>query len=202
MSEREIRIFSPEFRATEEDGVKRIAGYAAVFDSWSENLGWFREKIQRGAFADAIKNSDTVALFNHDSNIVLGRTSSGTLRLKEDDTGLHMEVDLPDTQAANDLYKLVERGDIHQQSFGFTVETNEWRYGENGEPDERTIVKVKELFDVSPVTFPAYPDTSVAKRSLDIQKSNDTVGTGHDIVAENENIDIELLISRIGDIDG
>jgi len=194
---KETRFFSPEFRVDADDGVKRISGYAAVFDKWSEDLGWFREKIAPGAFADALKKSDTVALFNHDSNLVLGRTSNGTLRLKEDEVGLHMEVDLPDTQAANDLYKLVERGDIKQQSFGFIVEENEWRYGKNGELDERTITRVSDLFDVSPVTYPAYPDTSVAKRSFDIQKSNEIVGDdSNDIVAENEDIDIELLLNK------
>jgi len=194
---KETRFFSPEFRVDADDGVKRISGYAAVFDKWSEDLGWFREKIAPGAFADALKKSDTVALFNHDSNLVLGRTSNGTLRLKEDEVGLHMEVDLPDTQAANDLYKLVERGDIKQQSFGFIVEENEWRYGKNGELDERTITRVSDLFDVSPVTYPAYPDTSVAKRSFDIQKSNEIVGNdSDDIVTENENIDIELLLNK------
>ena len=194
---KETRFFSPEFRVDADDGVKRISGYAAVFDKWSEDLGWFREKIAPGAFADALKKSDTVALFNHDSNLVLGRTSNGTLRLKEDEVGLHMEVDLPDTQAASDLYKLVERGDIKQQSFGFIVEENEWRYGKNGELDERTITRVSDLFDVSPVTYPAYPDTSVAKRSFDIQKSNEIVGDdSNDIVAENEDIDIELLLNK------
>jgi len=194
---KETRFFSPEFRVDTDDGVKRISGYAAVFNKWSEDLGWFREKIAPGAFADALEKSDTVALFNHDSNLVLGRTSNGTLRLKEDEVGLHMEVDLPDTQAANDLYKLVERGDIKQQSFGFIVEENEWRYGKNGELDERTITRVSDLFDVSPVTYPAYPDTSVAKRSFDIQKSNEIVGDdSNDIVAENEDIDIELLLNK------
>ena len=193
MKNKEVRFFSPEFRATEEDGVKRIGGYAAVFNTWSENLGWFREKIAPGAFTESLRNSDPVALFNHNSDIVLGRMSSGTLRLKEDEKGLYMEVDLPDTQAANDLYKLVDRGDIKQQSFGFTVESNEWRYGENGAPDERTIVKVRELFDVSLVTFPAYPDTSVAKRSKDAatgEKNND------DTVIENEDIEIQLLLNK------
>lgn len=192
-NKKEIRVFTPEFRASEDDGVKRIAGYAAVFDTWSDDLGWFREKIAPGAFADAIRKSDTVALFNHDSNIVLGRTSNDTLRLKEDETGLHMEVDLPDTQAANDLYILVERGDIHQQSFGFIVESQEWKYGEKGEPDERTITKVRELFDVSPVTYPAYPDTSVAKR----YKSDAIVSTEDDAnVTRNRLIEIDLILSR------
>lgn len=189
---KETRFFNPEFRAFSDDGQKRIAGYAAVFDKWSDDLGWFREKIQRGAFSEAIGKSDTVALFNHDPNIVLGRVSNGTLRLKEDERGLYMEVDLPDTQAANDIYKLIERGDIRQQSFGFIVEGNEW----NKAKDERTITKVRELIDVSPVVFPAYPDTTVAKRSRDeVSPINvDTAAEG--AIIENENIDIDLLLTR------
>jgi len=195
---KENRFFTPEFRAYQEDGKKKIGGYAAVFDVWSDDLGWFREKIARGAFTDAIKTGDTVALFNHDSSIVLGRRSSGTLRLKEDDKGLHMEVDLPDTQAANDLYTLIERGDIKQQSFGFTVEANEWKFAQKpGELDERTITKVRELFDVSPVTFPAYPDTTIAKRSRDeVSPGNGSGEAEGAIVFENENIDIDLLLQK------
>lgn len=200
MNKKEIRIFCPEYRAVEEDGQKRIYGYAAVFNKWSEDLGWFREKIAPGAFSEAIINSDTVALFNHNSDLVLGRKSNDTLRLKEDDHGLHMEVDLPDTQAANDLFKLVERGDIKQQSFGFITDTVEWKDGEKGELDERTIIKVKELFDVSPVTFPAYPDTTIAKRCRELNKSSDNTGdNSNDTIAENEDIDIELILNKYGE---
>ena len=195
---RETRFYAPEFRATEKDGVKQISGYTAVFDKFSEDLGWFREKIATGAFTNALRNSDAVALFNHNSDIVLGRESNGTLRLKEDEKGLFMEVDLPDTQAANDLYTLIERGDIKQQSFGFIVKSDEWRYSkDNSELDERTITEIKELFDVSIVTYPAYPDTTVAKRSL--EKSNEIVGDiGDAIIVENEDIEAELILKRHG----
>lgn len=194
--EREVRVFCPEFRASVVDGVKRIGGYAAVFNKWSDDLGWFREKIAPGAFANAITKGDTVALFNHNPDIVLGRRSSGTLRLSEDAHGLLMEVDLPDTQAANDLYTLVERGDIKQQSFGFIVKISEWQRGKDGEPDERTITEVRELFDVSPVTFSAYPDTTVAKRSLDITKSHRDAEATVDVCHENDDIDIQFLLNR------
>ena len=197
MKNKEVRVFSPEFRATESDGVKRISGYAALFNSWSEDLGWFRERIAPGAFSNAIQRSDAVALFNHDPNIVLGRESSGTLRLKEDDTGLYMEVDLPNTQAANDLYTLVSRGDIHQQSFGFVVKASQRTEGKGNDLDERTIVEIERLLDVSPVTFPAYPDTTVAKRSLEQHKTSATAGN-EDIsaTAENEDIEIQLIINK------
>lgn len=196
MKDKEVRYITPELRAKKDEDGMKIAGYSAVFDKWSEDLGWFREKIAPGAFSSAIKRSDPVALFNHDANMVLGRASSGTLRLHEDENGLYMEVDLPDTQYARDLYALIDRGDIKSQSFGFTVAGQEWRYGKNGEPDERTITEIGELFDVSVVTYPAYPDTSVAKRSFDKEKSSAIAGDDDAIVIENEDIDIELTINR------
>lgn len=150
-----------------DDGPSTLKGYAAVFNSLSEDLGGFREKIDPGAFKGALKRSDTRALFNHDSNFVLGRQSAGTLRLKEDKKGLLMEVDLPDTQFARDLQTSVERGDITQQSFGFTVKKDSWEEDRDKKEVTRTLNEIDELFDVSPVTFPAYPDTTVAKRSLD-----------------------------------
>ena len=147
-----------------DDGIK-FAGYAAVFNKLSEDLGGFKEKIKPGAFRGAIKNSDTRALFNHDSNYVLGRKSSGTLELKEDKKGLYTIIDPPDTQWARDLAKSIERGDINQMSFGFLLEEDKWDEKKDGVV--RTLIRVSELADISPVTFPAYPDTSVALRSKD-----------------------------------
>ena len=156
-----------------EDGPTKIVGYAAVFNSLSENLGGFREKIKPGAFKNALKISDTRALFNHDRNFVLGRQSAGTLKLKEDKTGLHIEIDPPDTSFARDLMVSIGRGDITQQSFGFTVKKDEWK-DLDGEEPLRTLTEIAELFDVSPVTFPAYPDTNVAVRSLEAAKDDKT----------------------------
>lgn len=140
---------------------------AAVFDKRSENLGGFREIIAPGAFDDT-DMSDVRGLFNHDSNYVLGRNVSKTLRLKTTANGLQYEIDLPDTQTIRDLVLgPIERGDVDQSSFGFIVGrgNDEW-----DEDDEgvliRTINKVRELFDVSPVTFPAYTDTTVGARSM------------------------------------
>lgn len=165
-----IPVETAEMRvAADEDGTKKIVGYAAKFNQWSDDLGWFRESIAPGAFTETIKTADVRALFNHDPNIVLGRTKSGTLTLREDDTGLYMEVTPPDTQQARDLMTLIERGDVSQQSFAFRVIKESWKFGEGNEPDERTLEQV-ELFDVSPVTYPAYPDTSVALRSHDRTK--------------------------------
>lgn len=155
-----------ERRADGDDGSGpgRLVGHAAVFDSPSVDLGGFRERILPGAFAATIVNDDIRALFNHDPNHVLGRNTAGTLKLAEDDTGLQMAVDLPDTQVARDLVVSIERGDVTQQSFGFQTISDEWSMVDGEEV--RTLKAVK-LFDVSPVTFPAYPQTDIALRGRD-----------------------------------
>lgn len=166
MKNKELRSYEGSITIeTREDEPAKIVGHAAVFNTISENLGWFREIIRPGAF-DGVLENDVRALFNHDSNKVLGRTKSGTLTLEVDEKGLRYVINPPDTTIAKDLMKSIERGDINQSSFGFIVEKDEWEEQENGE-DLRIIHKVKRLFDVSPVTFPAYPDTDVAKRSHD-----------------------------------
>lgn len=148
-----------------------IAGHASVFDTPYELWG-FREQVSRGAFKKTLNEADVAALWNHDPNVVLGRNKSGTLRLSEDKDGLFYEVDLPDTQAARDLYTLIERGDVYQSSFAFEIVREEWDYNEDEEANDiplRTIKEVR-LYDVSPVTYPASPSTDVdvarAVRSL------------------------------------
>lgn len=153
-----------EVRKSEDDKKKQgLRGYAAVFNSETELWNGVYERIAKGAFSEDLKNSaDVRALIDHDTGRVLGRTKAGTLTLKEDDKGLLMEVDLPDTQDARDLMVSVERGDIDQMSFGFRVRKQTWE--ERPDNDLRTIEDV-ELLEVSVVTFPAYPDTEVGKRS-------------------------------------
>ncbi len=143
---------------------KQITGYAAVFNKLSEDLGGFREKIKPGAFSDAIEGSDTRALWNHDTNIILGRKSAGTLRLTEDKKGLAIEIDPPSW--AGPYIESIERGDVKEMSFGFIVGTDSW--AKKDEENIRTLEKIAELPDVSPVIFPAYKDTdiSVALRSM------------------------------------
>ncbi len=140
-----------------------IIGHAAVFNSLSEMLWGFREMIAPGAFRDAIDKSDVRALVNHEPSFVLGRKKTGTLKLWEDERGLAIDIDPPETQWANDLLVSIGRGDIDQMSFGFTVGEDCWEEIE-GET-RRTILRVDELFDVSPVTFPAYPETDAALRA-------------------------------------
>lgn len=137
-----------------------ITGYAAVFNRPSENLGGFVEIIRPGAFARTIQTEDIRALWQHNPEYVLGRTKNGTLRLREDEIGLRIEIDAPDTQIGRDAVASIQRGDVDQMSFMFEVVADEW---EQGAPVKRTLVEVK-LYDVSPVTFPAYPQTSVSVR--------------------------------------
>ena len=148
-----------------------IEGHAAVFDSWSETLGGifpFKETVRKGAFSDSIARDDIRALYNHDPNHILGRNRAKTLELCEDDKGLYVKISPPDTQVARDLMKSIERGDINQMSFGFIVEEDEWSSVAGN--DIRELKKVK-LFDVSPVTFPAYPSTDVGVRAMESYES-------------------------------
>jgi len=163
--DREIRAIPAEFRIQQKENEPlKIIGYAARFNELSEEMWGMREKIAPGAFTEAIGKSDVRALWNHDPNYVLGRTKNGTLQIREDEQGLFYEVTPPDAQWARDLVESIKRGDVDQSSFAFTVEAQEW--DERSDPITRTIVKVKELFDVSPVTYPAYPTATSGVRSL------------------------------------
>lgn len=145
------------------DGSLRLIGHAAVFNKKSEEIFGFREIVLPGAFRNSLKKDDIRALWNHDPSFILGRNKAGTLRLKEDDVGLRTEIDLPDTQFARDLHQSVKRGDVDQMSFGFLTISDNWR--KEDKITIRELVEV-ELFDVSPVTFPAYPQTDISARSF------------------------------------
>ena len=152
-----------EYRATwgelRTDGPMRISGYAAVFAGVYDS-GYFVESIRRGAFSPVLKD-DVRCLFNHDPNKVLGRTKSGTLAIEEDEKGLKFSCDLPPCQLGEEVRAMVVRGDVSGCSFSFTPDKVEW--SENG--SRREIVSLKGLFDVGPVTYPAYEDTTVAARA-------------------------------------
>jgi HK97 family phage prohead protease len=154
-------IRTPEVRATENG--RTIGGYAAVFNSRANIGGYFEEVIAPGAFDDALMQ-DVRALVDHDTGRVIGRTKAGTLRMKQDDMGLAVEIDLPDTTDGRDLATLIERGDVSGMSFGFVVTKETW--DETMEPPMRTI-QALDLREVSVVAFPAYDDTSIAMRSLE-----------------------------------
>lgn len=148
-----------------------LIGHAAVFGQMAKVPGGY-EQLARTAFDDVLKRSgtDVVALVEHDPGRLLGRQSSGTLRLRADDEGLAFEVDLPDTSYANDLRKLVARGDLTGASFGF-IPGNDgtWTRAKDG-AQVHTVNTVEFLRDVSPVTFPAYDGAGVALRSYDFDQ--------------------------------
>jgi hypothetical protein len=145
----------------EADGDEMVLeGYAAVFNSETD-LGAFREVIKPGAFDDVMDN-DVRALINHDPNLVLGRTTNGTLKLEQDERGLKYRVELGKQQYAKDFYESVKRGDISQSSFAFTIDKQSW----NEERTVRSVDKVRQLLDVSPVTYPAYSAATVQARDL------------------------------------
>jgi HK97 family phage prohead protease len=166
-----------------------IAGYAAVFNSPSEDLGGFIEYIAPGAF-DSVMNDDVRGFYNHDYNYLLGRASSGTLRLSTDERGLRYEIDLPNTTYANDLIELMRRGDVNQSSFAFMIESDSWSV--KGKQNIRTITKISRLIDVAPVVIPAYPaaTSQLVTRALNTDAEVQTsVADAEPVGSEIENVD-------------
>lgn len=152
-----------------------VSGYAVVFDTWSNDLGFY-EKILKGAITeDTIKRSDVICKLNHDDQKVLGRSKygEGSLILEVDDKGLKYTFEAPRTQYGDELLEYLRRGDITGSSFAFTIEEDEfsyqWPFDKDADPVLcREVIKVDKLFDVSPVFTPAYEKTSVAnKRKLE-----------------------------------
>lgn len=148
-----------------EDGTnsRHITGYALVFNTLSKDLGGFQERIDPAAL-EGVDLSDVVALFNHDKNLILARTSANTLKLTVDKQGFEYGFDAPETTAGNDLLVSVSRGDVNGSSFAFITEEDNWE--QVGDIIVRTITKFASIIDVSPVVFPAYDETSVAQRSM------------------------------------
>ena len=168
----ETRHFPTILKRMEGEGSRKIGGIASSINE-EYKVGWFYEIIEKGAFDNALKSSDCRALFNHNPDYLLGRQSAGTLELSSSDEGLNYECDTPETTIGNDVLTMIERGDIKESSFAFTVKRQRWveEKREDGTwKDIRVIEEIDQLIDVSPVTYPANPNTSVAKRSFDIWK--------------------------------
>ncbi|HGJ5860311.1 MAG TPA: HK97 family phage prohead protease [Arsenophonus nasoniae] len=168
-SEKETRCYFGEVRAEvgKEDKPTHIVGLASVFNSRSELMWGFREVIKPGAF-DEVLTDDVRALFNHDANYILGRRSAGTLSLSVNERGLVYDITAPDTQTIRDLVVApMQRGDINQSSFAFHVshDGERWYQDDDGVVI-REISQISRLFDVSPVTYPAYQQADAAIRSL------------------------------------
>jgi HK97 family phage prohead protease len=156
-----------ELRVGEEGGTRFIHGYAAVFDAKSQPLGGFREIISKGAFKKTLRDGDVVALMNHDPNLLLGRKSARTLSVWEDEKGLAYKITPPDTTYGRDLIVSIDRGDLRHSSFAFRVYPGKERWSHPAGEDlpVRELLQV-ELFDVSPVTNPAYHQTEVHVRAV------------------------------------
>jgi HK97 family phage prohead protease len=168
----ERRMFNAEFRTLRADGKPtQLVGYASVFNVPAD-MGSFQEVIKPGAFTRTLKEgADVRALFNHNPDFILGRSTdggkTGTLSLSEDGVGLRYVIDMPDTQLGRDLLTSVERGDITQNSFGFVVRQQQRSSIKGADGQTRMVREITDcdLFDVSPVTYAAYPQTSLEARS-------------------------------------
>jgi hypothetical protein len=159
----ETRNFEANFELREEGEGMTFVGYAAKFNSPSEDLGGFVETIEPGAFRRSLRSrNDVKLLVNHDTGRVLASSRSGTMKLYEDEVGLRVEASLPNTSDGRDMAELLKRGDLNKMSFGFAVQKDSW----NNEMTERTLKSVR-LFEVSIVAFPAYAATEAMVRSLD-----------------------------------
>lgn len=173
MSNREIRAIET-IKATDDEQMI-VEGYALRFNKLSNDLGGFVEEIDKDALKDA-DLSDVRCLIDHDSSKVLGRTTSETLELTVDSEGLYFRCQLPNTSYSKDLYENIRLGNINQCSFGFILDEEDGDSFEKRDDGlfKRTLRKIKSLFDVSVVTYPAYDDTNVAPalRSIEaIQES-------------------------------
>jgi hypothetical protein len=185
MSDKEIRsVEGAKVEARDNDIAGTLTGHAAMYGRETTIAGLFREVVQRGAFTAAVGRDDVRALFNHDPNFVLGRTKAGTLTLTEDEIGLRYDITLPNTLRAKELHESIKRGDISQSSFAFRVVKDSWPSVRSGEMPLRQIEEV-ELFDVSPVTYPAYEDTSVSARAKAHAEATNGRDGNNDITLED-----------------
>ncbi len=178
-----------------EDGKRTISGYAVKWEMKSVTMGYwkrFKEQFKKGAFSESLSAEDQRALWSHDSSQVLGRTKNGTLRLFEDDIGLRFELDLPSTTLGNDAFESIKRGDVDGVSFGFSMVKEEW---DEADRDNiiRSVTKAK-LFEISPVAFPAYPDSQVSARGHDPYKQYVDEQQKHDhVLASQRERELQLL---------
>ena len=197
----EKRIFNIENRfETKEDGQEVVVGYGSIWNSRSENLGGFYEYIAPTAITDeTIAKSDVRALINHNQDLILARSTAGNLNLSVDEKGLRYEFEIPEGLSyGKDLAINMKNGNINQSSFAFTVGSDEWSTDDEGN-DIRTITSIDRLYDVSPVTYPAYKqaesDLVVAQRGLAMYKeSKEIKEEENDLVARSlAKLKIELI---------
>lgn len=198
MKQKEIRYTTgSELRVVEDiekPDKQVIRGYVLKFNQrslllWDE---WY-EKVCKGAFARSLEENTIKALWNHNTDVVLGSTKSRTLSLNEDDVGLFFEIDLPNTSQARDLYESIKRGDVDGVSFGFYVRENgdKWEYLKDEDVYERTLLDI-DLVEISPTAFPAYPSSEAGTRSLE-QRNLKTKEERHKMSKQKLEATIRLL---------
>lgn len=166
---RSFQFTKIEHRVASSGGSARVIyGHAAVFELTTELRPGLRERVARGAFSESIQVDDIACLFNHEANLLLGRNSSKTMRIAEDDRGLAFETDVDERQSyVHDLLISIDRGDVRGGSFGFEALRDSVVFDRQTETMTRTLEKAK-LWDVGPVTFPAYPQTDTGARAARI----------------------------------
>lgn len=168
MKENQIRAMSSEFTVRDDSEQPTIEGYFAVFNSIYEMWEGASESIASGAFTKSISN-DVRALINHDTTLVLGRTTAHTLELREDSRGLWGKITInPKDSDAMNLYERVKRGDVSQCSFGFNIVSEETEFRDDG--SIHWTITEADLHEVSVCTFPAYEETAVSARKHDLEE--------------------------------
>lgn len=196
--DKEVRSMAEniEFRDAE-NGDQYIEGYALKFDRWSEDLGGFRERIHK----DALKEtdvSDVRALFNHNADHIIARSSAGTLKLDVDDVGLKFRAKIPDTTYGMDLLENLRNGNVNQCSFGFCLadDGDDFSYDKEDRMYKRVLRNIKEILDVSVVTYPAYRDTDVAPALRSIESiKQDEVDAQKELEQRKRKLKLELELS-------
>jgi len=166
---KELRFISFDaFELREDDDQPKLVGYASIFNQEAVIFGLWREKVAPGTFKKTIKENDIRALWNHNTDLPLGRNRAKppTLSLSEDDKGLFVEITPPDTQAGRDAVTSIKRGDVTQMSIAFQTIKQEWFEPEDKKDLPLRTLKEAKLFEVSPVTFPAFEQTSIGARSM------------------------------------
>lgn len=180
-----------EFRSASDGGgsVGTLVGYAAKFNTMSQDLGGFVETIAPGAFTKTLnENVRAMCRYNHADAHLLGTTEAGTLRLTVDTIGLLYEVDLPDTSSGRDCAALAARGDLRYSSFAFYCIKDDWSFDEEADTAQRILREVQ-LVDVAPVNSPAYLDTTVAKRSLEEHRPEPSIEPEARDASEQEEVE-------------
>ena len=163
---KELRYIPFDFEVREEANASpKLSGYASIFNQEAEIYGLYREKVTPGAYKKTIQENDIRALWNHNTDQVLGRNRAKTLSLSEDEKGLKIEILPPDTQAGRDAVTSIKRGDVSQMSIAFQIIKEEWESPKTRRDLPLRTIKEAKLFEVSPVTFPAFEMTSINARS-------------------------------------